>query len=518
MSDPVVIATCIAIAMLLPPLSWHIASRRLGMVQANLSAMTERNDHLRATVNDKQRDLQASDEHLQRLQDELGSKIAREAASRQSVVELGQRLLDEQQQVLELRSKFEALTESLSELKSTNAKILSTQDEREQAHQRELERYESRESEQRTLFENIANEIIEKKGKSFLDSSRNSLGDLLQPFREQIDGFQKRVNEVHDDSIKVSSALKAEVRNVLKIGNQMSTEANNLSTAIKGDAQQRGAWGEAQLERTLEMSGLVQGAHFDKQSSFKDQEGKQKFTDYIVKLPDGKQIIIDSKVSLVAYDRSISAESAEAVSAALDEHAISVRTKIDDLASKDYTNLIGMRSPSFVLMFIPIEPAYIDALKHEKDLFGYGYDKGIVLVSHTTLIPILRTVANLWMMERSNQEAREISESAGEIFNQVCTVAERLHKLGGTLATASKHYNGTVTALAGQQGLYGKVGRFEAISAKVSKKLPAVEPSHIDFEVEKLELITAPSEPSADDDTASSQNGISVSKQIDGNA
>ena len=203
---------------------------------------------------------------------------------------------------------------------------------------------------------------------------------------------------------------------VLDIGLQMSKEANNLTSALKGDSQQRGAWGEAQLRRTLEMSGLIEEAHYEVQSSFKDADGKQKQTDYLIKLPDGKHIIIDSKVALNAYDRAVGAESPEEYQLAMSDHVKAVRKHIDDLASKDYTNLVGMRSPSFVLMFMPIEPAYIEALKNNKDLFEYGYKKGIVLVSHTTLIPILRTVSNLWMIERSNAEAREISEKAGDIF------------------------------------------------------------------------------------------------------
>jgi DNA recombination protein RmuC len=169
-----------------------------------------------------------------------------------------------------------------------------------------------------------------------------------------------------------------------------------------------------------------------------------------------------------------------------------VKRHIDDLASKDYTNLIGVRSPSFVLMFMPIEPAYIEALKYEKDLFSYGYERNIVLVSHTTLIPILRTVANLWMMERSNKEAREISEKAGDIFNQVCEVAIRLQKLGGSLGAASNHYNDTLRSLVGRQGLHGKVERFEQLSSKVSKTMPVLEPLHKDLDHEKLELIIEP--------------------------
>jgi DNA recombination protein RmuC len=345
-------------------------------------------------------------------------------------------------------------------------------------------------------FENLANRIFEEKGKTFTQTSQTRIDGMLKPFREQIEGFQKRINEVHDAALQGNSSLNAEIRKVLDIGLQMSKEAHNLTSALKGDAQQRGAWGEAQLRRTLEMSGLVEDAHYEVQSAFKDGEGRAKQTDYLIKLPDGKHIIIDSKVSLLAYDRAVAAESPEHLQLALSEHVKAVRRHIDELSGKDYTNLVGMRSPSFVLMFMPIEPAYIEAMKHSKDLFEYGYKKGIVLVSHTTLIPILRTVSNLWMIERSNAEAREISEKAGEIYNQVCTVAERLGKLGGTLNTVSNHYNETVTALAGKQGLYGKVERFSKLSAKVSKSLPPLEPTHMDFERERLGLIvTAIDEP-----------------------
>lgn len=337
-------------------------------------------------------------------------------------------------------------------------------------------------------FENLANRIFEDKGKSFASSSEQSINTMLKPFRDQIDGFQKRVNDIHDSSLRDNGNLNAEIKKVLDIGLKMSDEATNLAKALKGDSQQRGAWGEAQLERTLEMSGLIQGEHFDKQTAFKDNEGRRKQTDYLVKLPDNKHIIIDSKVTMVAYERMVSAETEELANIAMLEHIKAVRSHVDDLASKDYTNLIGMESPSFVLMFMPIEPAYIDALKSQKDIFDHAYKKGVVLVSHTTLIPILRTVSNLWMIDRSNKEARAISESAGDIFNSVCTVSERIQKLGNTLASASNHYNSTVTALTGNQGLYGKVDRFKTLSAKVVKTLPELDDKHHDFESDRLTI------------------------------
>lgn len=387
---------------------------------------------------------------------------------------------------------YEALRHKYAMLEKEHVEITTTLKRKEEHFREQMQQLGEAKQSLGKEFENLANKIFEEKGKSFADASQLNLTAMLKPFREQIEGFQKRVNEVHDAALQGNTTLNAEIRKVLDIGLKMSREATNLTSALKGDSQQRGAWGEAQLRRTLEMSGLVEEAHYEVQSSFKDVEGRQKQTDYLIRLPEGKHIIIDSKVSLNAYDRAVSAETKLDYETALKEHVKSVRRHMDDLASKDYTNLIGMRSPGFVLMFMPIEPAYISALKADRDLFEYGYRKGIVLVSHTTLIPILRTVANLWMIERSNREAREISEKAGDIYNSVCLVAERLNKLGGSLTTASNHYNSAVKALAGQQGLYGRVDRFKQLSAKVSKNLPRLEASHMDFETERLSLIVEP--------------------------
>jgi DNA recombination protein RmuC len=231
-----------------------------------------------------------------------------------------------------------------------------------------------------------------------------------------------------------------------------------------------------------------------------DADGRRKQTDFLIKLPDDKHIIIDSKVSLAAYDRAVAAENDEQLDAALREHIKAVKRHIDDLQGKDYTSLIGLRSPSFVLMFMPIEPAYIEALKYEKDLFSYGYERGIVMVSHTTLIPILRTVSNLWSMERSTREARELGDKAGDIYNQVRVVAERLGRLGKSLQAANNHFNLTATALTGHQGLHGKVERFADMSSKVTKSIPLIEPQHSDLQTENLQLLAEPIVPAADAD------------------
>jgi DNA recombination protein RmuC len=252
----------------------------------------------------------------------------------------------------------------------------------------------------------------------------------------------------------------------------MSADAQHLTEALKGDKKLVGNWGETQLERTLELAGLRAGEHYDSQASFKDEAGKRYLPDFVIRLPEGKNLVVDSKVSLVDYEAAIAADAEPLREAALKRHGEAVKAHIDNLASKAYQQLPGLSSPDFVMMFMPVEPAYIEVMRNHRDLFAYGYQKGVVMVSHSTLMPILRTVANLWMVERSNEEAREISARAGEIFNSVSLVAERLASLGGSLQTASKKYNETVTALTGRQGLQGKVERFQSLSAKATRTFP----------------------------------------------
>lgn len=477
----------------------HTTERKLESAQSEVRGLKETKADLQARLVNAEEGKAETQKRLEQTSESLAQEAKKYEGvaktleqTRIALQETKQEYADYKTQHLELLEKYQQLTKAHAELKTS---LQGKEEQFAEQKRRDEERLQA----MRTEFKALSNEIVQQQGKSFSENSQSSLDQLLKPFREQIDGFQKRVNEVHESSLLGNSSLKGEIKKVLDIGLQMSAEANNLTSALKGDSQKRGAWGEAQLRRTLEMSGLVEDEHFSAQESFKDADGKNKQTDYLIKLPDNKNIIIDSKVTLNAYDRAVSAETEEQFTVAMAEHDKAVRKHIDDLASKDYTNLIGMHSPSFVLMFMPIEPAYIEALKYNKDLFEYGYKKGIVLVSHTTLIPILRTVSNLWMIERSNAEAREISEKAGDIYNNVKLVADRLNSLGKTLGTASNHYNQTITALAGQQGLYGKVERFNKLSTKVSAELPKLEPLHKDFENERLSLIVEAIEDNSDD-------------------
>lgn len=429
------------------------------------------------------------DDDKQQLDRKVAGLESETRSLRERLDEARDNIVDKERELTSLQGRFADIDRQLTRLQAEY-------DEKQASFDTLRQSFDQSREQLKNEFQNLANQILEEKGKTFAQNSQSSLDSLLKPFREQISAFQQRINQVHDASVRGQASLGAEIKQVLEVGLRMSSEANSLALALKGDKKTTGNWGEIQLERTLELAGLVKGDHYDAQLRFQDTEGQNRHPDFVIKLPDDKHMVIDSKVSLVDYDRALSAATDAERDAALEAHVKAVRNHIDDLSRKDYSNLIGMRSPSFVLMFMPIESAYIEALKFNKDLFNYGYQRNVVMVSHTTLMPILKTVANLWMVSRSNAQAQELSARAGEIYNQVVVVAENLKKLGDTLGTANNHYNRAVTSLAGRQGLYGKVSRFNELSAKANKTMPAIEPLHTDIDIEKLELLVA--QPEAD--------------------
>ncbi|KYL12036.1 DNA recombination protein RmuC [Mannheimia haemolytica] len=424
---------------------------------------------------------------LERYINELKERVGSSQAKAESLEE---QLQFSQSSLSTKERENQALFSRLNEVQNELTELRTTLSEKQANFEAQQRNFIEVKQQLNVEFQHLAQQILDEKSKRFSETNQSSLEALLKPFKEQIEGFQKRVNEVHSESLKGSANLEAEIKRVLQIGVSMSEEAQNLATALKGNNKIAGNWGEVQLESALQSAGLLAGEHYRAQESFRDEEGRRFAPDFVVHLPDQKHLIIDSKVSLVAYDQAVRSEENFAISQALDEHCRSLRNHIEGLSKKNYSALLGIKSPDFVLMFIPIEPAYIEAMKHDPQLFNFGYERNVILVSHTTLMPILRTVANLWRIERGNSEAREISEKAGEIYNQVCAVADRLAKLGNTLNTANNQYNQTVTSLVGRQGLLGKVERFQHLSSKASQIVPQVELIENEVDTIKLEMVS----------------------------
>ena len=397
-------------------------------------------------------------------------------------------------EVLSLNKEVATLNAELSAQSATLA-------ERESSHQNQMKWLEASRTALRSELEVVGQKLLASSGKALESTNQKSLDSLLKPLAEKIDQFQNRVNQVHTDMVRNSASLSEQIKHLESVGVSMSDEAHNLTRALKGDKKLVGNWGEAQLEKTLELAGLRRGEHYDAQVTVKDAHGERHVPDFVIRLPEGKNLVIDSKVSLVDYERAVTAESDGERASALQAHGKAVKSHIDALSAKDYANLPGMDSPDFVLMFMPVEPAYIEVMRSQRELFNHGYQKNVVLVSHTTLMPILRTVANLWMVEHSNREAREISDRAGDIYNTVCLLGDRLQALGSSMTTATQKYNEAVRAVQGKQGLAGKVARFQTLSKKANKTFPkALGP--IDPEIEPVALdrqLTPENDPESDE-------------------
>ena len=388
----------------------------------------------------------------------VAEALIRADIAHEEIRTLRQQLADLNQQLVMTSGREEGLKATLATKETEHAEKIALLDDA-----KKMLRFE---------FEKTAQALVSQGERALSTRNQESLDQILKPLSQKIDGFQSRVNQVHTDLTGQNAALKTQIKQLHDVGQEMSSEANNLTQALKGDKKLVGNWGETQLERTLELAGLRRGEHYEAQQAFKGDDGQRLLPDFVIYLPQKKHVVIDSKVSLVDYERAITAEDDGARSQHLSAHANAVKRHIDQLSDKDYGNLAGLQSPDFVLMFMPVEPAYIEIMRTQRDLFNYGYRKNVILVSHTTLMPILRTVANLWMVERSNAEAQEISDRAGDIFNAVCLVAERLEGVGASLSQTTKRYNETVKSLVGRQGLHGKVDRFQSLSTRVTKAFP----------------------------------------------
>ncbi|AKO44989.1 DNA recombination protein RmuC [[Haemophilus] ducreyi] len=462
---------------------WNIQYKT--QLQASVERITEKDNQinrLQTKIEEYEQQQHQQHQYTHALKERMGS-----LQTKADNVE--EQLAHQQQSLLQKNQENQSLIQEIRQTSNELTELRTTLQEKQANFETQQRNFIEVKQQLNVEFQHLAQQILDEKSKSFIQTNQLSLDALLKPFKEQIDGFQKRVNEMHSESVKGNTNLEAEIKRVLQIGISMSTEAQNLTTALKGNNKVVGNWGEMQLESALQAAGLLANEHYVAQENFRDQTGKRFTPDFVIHLPDNKHLIIDSKVSLLAYDQAVRSEEKLAINQALTEHCKSLRIHIDGLSKKNYSSLPKVSSPDFVLMFVPIEPAYIEAMKQDPQLFNYGYERNVVLVSHTTLMPILRTVANLWRTERSNIEAQEISEKAGDIYNQVCMIAERLNKLGNTLNTVNTQYNQTVTALAGRQGLVGKVERFQQLSNKANQIIPKVDMLSNDFETNKLTLI-----------------------------
>lgn len=325
-----------------------------------------------------------------------------------------------------------------------------------------------------TQFENLANRILDEKSKKFTEQNREKIDQILKPLGEKIEEFKKQVSETYEKETRDRVTLKEQISKMAELNQKMTDEAKNLTRALKGDSKKQGNWGEVILQRILEKSGLRKGNEYEIQESHTTDDGRRLQPDVVVYLPDDKRLVIDSKVSLTAFERSVSAEDDRESEVALKSHVQSVRNHVAGLSKKNYQNIYDGNSPDFVLLFIPLEPAFGAALQADSDLYYEAFERNIVIVSPSTLLATLATIETIWKQEYQSKNAMEIANRGGALYDKFVLFVESMQDIGQRIDQTKQSYDQAMGRLTtGSGNVMRQVEILRELGAKVSKKLPS---------------------------------------------
>jgi DNA recombination protein RmuC len=325
----------------------------------------------------------------------------------------------------------------------------------------------------RKEFEILANNILDDKTKKFTEVNRVRLEEILNPLRDKIRDFEKNVQETYEKELLHRNSLKEEVRKLAELNQLVSQEAQNLTRALKGESKTQGNWGEMILESILEKSGLVRDREYSVQASIKDETGRNVYPDIIVHYPENRNVIIDSKVSLTAYEKYVSTEDPEEQEKHIHDHLVSVRKHIAELSNMNYQDLYKLQSLDFVMMFMPVEPAYLLAVQKDRELWIYAYDRRILLISPTNLLAVLKMIHAIWRQEYQNKNVMEIARQSGDLIDKFHSLLEDLDHLDNDLKSARKHYDDAKNKLSdGKGNLLRRVEKIKELGVKTKKKIP----------------------------------------------
>lgn len=443
-------------------LAWLLA--RAGSARALEAARTELGAQLNAANTERAQLLERSARipELQARLDELDglrNQTQRDnGLLRETIGRTGAELDKEQQALQRLRLEFEQLERErdavAAELSRRTVELgrLSTQLDAERSQSQEkIAQLKDVRDELSSQFRNLANDILEEKSKRFTEQNRSHLGQLLDPLQQKLAEFQTRVETVYDNETRDRTALGEQVRQLMSLNQSLSEDAKNLTTALKGSSKTQGAWGELVLERVLEAAGLRKGEEYDVQESHGTEDGERR-PDVTIHLPEDRHLVIDAKVSLTAYEEHASAENEDQRARALKRHLDSVRAHMRGLSDKRYQELYGLRSLDFVLMFVPIEPAFMLAVSHDRNLFMDGWQRNVLVVSPSTLLFVLRTVAHLWRQEAQNRNAQDIAKRGAQLYDRLCSFVADLEKVGDRISQAKDSFDSARDKLSRNKG------------------------------------------------------------------
>ena len=452
-------------------LGWIFSNQRNNAVQATEAALADQR-HQFELQGQRLELLAASAEQLQQTSDSANAQLT-ESKSQES--DLRARLAVDDtlnQQIAQLKTELTRRDSEFASLQAeTGAQIATYRAEKIALEEKMTLLKEAREQLNHE-FKLLANKIFDEKQRQFNEQSQSALQASVDPLKAQIESFRKKVEDAYDKENAERNKLVGSIAELQKQTLQIGQDAINLTQALKGDNKAQGNWGEVILERLLEESGLQKGREYDVQVALKDEHGHRRNPDVILRLPEGKDIVIDSKVSLIHYERSVSAVDDSERESALKQHVGSVRTHIQQLSGKSYEKLEGIRSLDFVFLFVPVEAAFMAALQHDPTLFQEAYAKHIVLVSPTTLLASLRTVENIWRYEKQNRNAEEIAKQAGGLHDQFVLLFESFEEIGRQLDKASASYETTRKRwVSGRGNLMRRVDGLRELGAKTKKRI-----------------------------------------------
>lgn len=404
---------------------------------------------------------------LQQIQAENSNLKIERGRLEERILMLENELRNAQAKMETERNQILRLTNELATSQNANENLLQRLHEQKQEVEQLQEKF-------KTEFKNIANELLEDKSKRFTEQNQEKLGEILKPLNERIKSFEERVENSHKESLERNAGLIQQILSLRDLNKQMSEEARNLTKALKGDNKAQGNWGEVILERVLEKSGLMRDREYVVQESVTTEDGRRLQPDVVIKLPENKNIVIDSKVSLLDYERFTSAETQEEQDAHMKNHIRSLRAHVKGLSEKNYHQLYGSGSPDFVLLFVPIEPAFTLAVQHEAELFNEAFEKNIVIVSTSTLLATLRTISSIWRQENQTRNAVEIARQAGDMYDKFEGFVQDLIKVGKQLDAAKDGYGEAMKKLyEGRGNLVNRAEKLKELGAKASKSLPS---------------------------------------------
>lgn len=374
--------------------------------------------------------------------------------------------------ISELKERCASFAVENSSLLAENTKLKSDSENQKKYMEEKLAYLEKSKDEMSERFKNVSNEVIQNQQRRFNEEQKSVLNLMLEPFKQQIADFKTKVESAHEDSLKNKSSFDAQLKNLLDLNQTLSKDAEDLSAALKGNKKIQGNWGEFQLERILEISGLQKGINYVTQETFRNDENQMLRPDVIIKLPNDRNVIVDSKVSLNDYVNYVNCDDEHMRQVYLQRHIQCVKKHIDELAGKDYQKLIKNNMLDYVVIFIPVESAYVEAVRADNSLYDYAYKKNIAITTPSSLLPILRTIENLWQIESQNRNVAEIANIGGSLYDKIVGFVEDMQHIDKSIDNARKNYDLAMKKLStGKGNVLSLAGKLKEKGAKVTKNL-----------------------------------------------